>query len=95
MTRQQRRHEERAQAKLAASQQKADDRIAARRDRLRRQKERAASGFYDEAATVASRIAPSRSRVSERRVQKGKAFGRIILTNGDFALHATKGWRAA
>lgn len=93
MTRQQKRYEQRRQTKTAASQQKVEDRIAARRANLRRQKARAVAGFYGDARTTASRMSPSRSRVSTRTVQKGQPFGRIIRKVGIFALHATKGWR--
>lgn len=43
----------------------------------------------------------SRSRIHERKVQKGKSFGRVIIQQPaedrytrEFYLHATKGWRS-
>lgn len=72
-------------------------RAEGRRLLLQRQSEREKAGAYV-GRSVAMAIAPSRSRVNKRKVQKGKPFGRIIRKideyGREFRLHATKGWRS-
>ena len=101
MTRQQKRNEDRQAAARAASAQKIDDRKEGRRALLRRQSAREKSGFYG--FPVARARAESRSRVHNRKVQKGQFAGRILRTYTDTAsvgksrsidVHATKGIRS-
>jgi hypothetical protein len=68
----------------------------AKRALLARQTERENAGFYTGRGVNATR-APSRSRVTSRRIKKGVEFGRIIkkiVGHREFFLHATKGWRS-
>lgn len=96
MSRQMLRAEERANAKTTKHTEYLAARAAAKRDLLDRQTEREKAGAYV-GRSVAAAIAPSRSRLDKRKVQKGKPFGRIIRSIDDlgreFRLHATKGWR--
>lgn len=86
----------RRQAKNSAAEKSEADRTAARRELLRRQSEREKSGFYT-GRSVGANVSPSRSRIQKRKVQKGKAFGRILRTisecGREIQFHATKGCR--
>lgn len=97
MTRQTERQNARISAKADLSHAKQEGRKAAKRVLLERQTVREKSGFYS-GRSVGASIAPSRSRIDKRKVRKGKAFGRIIIsfTEGsrEFEFHATKGWRS-
>ncbi len=95
MTRQMKRAESRAAAKIDRAHNVRLERHNRQRDRLERQSRRELEGFYEGTPSVASRIAPSRSRINSRKVQKGQAFGRIIRKAFGWHLHATKGWRVA
>jgi hypothetical protein len=68
----------------------------AQRQLLERQTRREKEGFYGR--PVASAISESRSRITKRKVQKGKLNGRILETKAKFGrewqYHATKGWRS-
>ncbi|TPM89833.1 hypothetical protein [Mesorhizobium sp. B2-1-3A] len=86
--------------RLAQQQQKAQAAAAARKEAqrrlLERQTRREKAGFYGR--PLADFIAPSRSRVTKRKVKKGQAFCRIIETKTEsgreLQFHATKGWRS-
>lgn len=97
MTRQTNRSEARAAAKEALTLAKEQARTVAKRALLERQSARENAGAYT-GRSVGSAIAPSRSRITKRKVKKGKEFGRILMTEtvGDreFSYHATKGWRS-
>lgn len=97
MSRQTQRDFARAVEKSVTSKAKQEARTKAKRALLERQTTRENAGAYDDRLPVSAMIAPSRSRVSTRKVQKGKPFGRIIrtlVTGREFMLHATKGWRS-
>lgn len=81
-------------AKAARSDQKILSHNIARRALHSRQTEREKHGLYS-GRPVADCISPSRSRVTKRTVKKGQAYGRWLRKIGDYALHATKGWRKA
>lgn len=97
MTRQVERQNDREEAKMALSMRKVASRKDAKRALLERQTEREKSGFYT-GRSVGSTISPSRSRIAKRRVRKGDAFGRIIISEAhggrEISYHATKGWRS-
>ena len=97
MSRQTKRQASRIQAKLASAAARKKERAAAKRKLLERQTKREKDGLYT-GRSVALSIAPSRSRANERRVQKGKAYGRILRTeiigSREVSFHATKGWRS-
>lgn len=97
MTRQIARNAARTAAKIAASGAKLTARTVAKRALLERQSAREKSDAYT-GRSVAASIAPSRSRITTRKVKKGKAFGRTLTvetTGGrEISYHATKGWRS-
>lgn len=97
MTRQTERHAARIADKAATATAREAARKVAKRALLERQTAREKSGFYS-SRSVASAIAPSRSRITKRKVKKGQPFCRIIITQNDghreVSYHATKGWRS-
>lgn len=97
ISRQVTRAEERAAKKFAASTLKANARRTAKRALLERQTLREKSDAYT-GRSVAAAIAPSRSRLDKRKVQKGKPFGRILVSetigSREYSYHATKGVRS-
>lgn len=96
MSRQTTRQHMRELAKAERTEAKLFLRRIARQELKERQSRRELDGSYTGLA-VALCIAPSRSRIASRKVQKGKAFGRILritVEDGrEFAFHATKGMR--
>jgi len=96
MSRQVRRWFERQADKQERAAKRIEDAKAARRALLQRQTRREKSGFYGK--PVSGAITPSRSRVTKRKVKKGNAFCRILVTKTvagrELAYHATKGWRS-
>ena len=97
MTRQITRHEERTAAKAELSAMKQRIRKLAKRQLLEAQTLREKQGFYT-GRSVAAAVAPSRSRVTKRKVKKGQMMGRILTTEiiggREVSYHATKGWRS-
>jgi hypothetical protein len=97
ISRQVRRQQEREQQKLIRLNERHHARATAQRERLDRQTIREKSGFYSGTPSVASVMAPSRSRLTTRKVNKGTFGGRIIKVinkiTHELQLHATKGWR--
>lgn len=96
LTRQMLRQIERQERAALASAAKQQARKEAQRERLERQTRREKAEFYGRA--VASLISPSRSRITKRKVQKGKLEGRILTVKNELGrerqYHATKGWRS-
>jgi hypothetical protein len=97
MSRQAERHQKRTAIKDTLTLAKEQARTVAKRALLERQSARENAGAYT-GRSVGASIAPSRSRVTKRKVKKGKEFGRILVTvpvgNREFSYHATKGWRS-
>ena len=97
MSRQTTRYEARMAAKSELSAYKQKVRKLAKRQLLELQTLREKQGFYSGRA-VAAAIAPSRSRVTKRKVKKGQTMGRILtketVGNREISYHATKGWRS-
>lgn len=96
MSRQVRRWFDRQDAKQERAAKRVEAAKAARRALLQRQSRREKSGFYGK--PVSDAITPSRSRITSRKVKKGNAFCRILITKPvagrELSYHATKGWRS-
>ena len=95
MSRQIKRQMERVAAKAERSASIIETRKQRGRALLERQSVREKAGAYEGRRSVASALAPSRSRINSRKVQKGQFQGRIIKTVDGYDYHATKGWRRA
>lgn len=86
---------QRAEARRQAKRDRSQVKALMQMDAQRALRERTRRRSYDNPFSLFAVMKGSRSRVSDRQVRKGEAFGRILFEADGRAYHATRGWKRA